>query len=84
MNPMLFAALITTPAALDGFAHSSPEVIVEQCGHRVVADTDLDLGRELLVIQEVYTGEVVDTVEIDGIMPPLDAALELDLCGLEG
>jgi hypothetical protein len=83
MLPFVLAALMQSP---DATVHYSdrPDVLVEQCGRRLLADTDYDLGRQIVYVQDVATDEIVYSEDIAEWATAQDYADTLNICEIAG
>lgn len=83
MLPFIFAALMQSqdPTVLGA---DQPDILIEQCGRRLVADTDFDLGRRLVYVQDISTDEIVYSEDIAEGWTAQDHADTLDICTIAG
>ena len=83
MLPFVLAALMQSP---DATAHTEDraEVLEEQCGRRLIADMDYDLGRQVLYVQDTTTDEVVYFEDVAEWSTAQDQADTLNICEIAG
>ncbi len=83
MLPFVLAALMQSPNT-DVDYTDQPEVLVEQCGRRLVADMDYDLGRHILYVQDIATDEIVYNEDVAEGSTAQDHADTLNICEIAG
>lgn len=83
MLPFIVAALMQSPD-LTVLSGDQPEILIEQCGRRLVADVDYDLGRQVLYVQDMNTDEIVYSENVAEWSTAQDHADTLDICAIAG
>ena len=83
MLPIVLAALLNASDTGAPIA-DHPEVLVEQCGRRLVADADYDLGRELVYVQDISTDEIVYSENVAEWSTAEDYAHTINICQIAG
>ena len=83
MFTLLLHGFLATQPTLDAPTYGH-EVLVEQCGRRLVEDWDLDRGQRELVVQDIATDAILFVEVADAWVDVEDRADTLDLCALPG
>lgn len=83
MLPFVLAALMQS-ADINAQLADQPDVLVEQCGRRLIADTDFDLGRQTLYVQDISTDEIVYSEDVAEWATAEDYVDTLNICEIAG